>query len=156
MRRLYEWRDAKGNKVNINSTSATSNSSKQINDKDYKNRFTKLLDYVKAHSKAERTEIKQLNSNGFHYAEHHNDKGHGWDIDLLVATSKVTYDWAFQYYVDGKYNDGKQGEGYEDLIRALSFYINTPSVGTPEYDNLLIESKSSTIDEFKTYENLWD
>lgn len=156
MRRLYEWKDDKGNKVKLNSTSTVSNSSSQTNDKDYKNRFTKLLDFAKAHSKAERTEIKQLNSNGFHYSEHHNNKGFEWDIDLLVATSRFTYDWAFQYHVDGKYNDGKQGEGYEDLIRALSFYLNTPVVGTTEYDNLLVESKFSTIDEFKTYESLWD
>jgi hypothetical protein len=56
-----------------------------------------------------------------------------------VAISKLTDDWAFQYWIDGKYDSGEQGEGYEDLIRALGFYLNTPSVGTPEYDNLLVE-----------------
>ncbi len=152
MRRLYEWKDDKGNKVNINTVS---NSSSQANDKNYKNRFTKLLDYIKAHSKAERKEIKQLNNNGFHYTEHHNDKGYEWDMDIIVGTSRFTYDWGLQCYSNGTLNSAEQGEGYENLIRALSFYLNTPNYGTPEYNNLLKESKS-VAEDFKLYENLWD
>ena len=94
MRKLYEWLDVNGNKFKL--TSTVNNSSKQANDKDYKNRFTKLLDYTKAHSKAVRKEVKQLNSNGFHYTEHHNEKGSEGDIDVRVATSRFTDDWAIQ------------------------------------------------------------
>lgn len=156
MRRLYEWTYDNGN-----TKSSTTKASSPANDKNYKNRFTKLLDYVKAHSKAERKEIKQINNNGFHYSEHHNEKGYEWDTDILAATSKFTYDWAIQYWIDGKYDSGEQGKGYEDLVRALSFYINTPSVGTPEYNNLLKESvetqeSSSMAEDFELYENLWD
>lgn len=146
MRRLYEW------KV-MNSQSATS----QTTDKIYKNRFTKIIDYAKAHksSTAVRTEVKRITNNSFHYTEHHNSKGSEWDVDIVVVTSKFDYNWTLQYYVDGKYESGEVGTGYEDLLRALAFYINTPNHGTPEYNNLLVESKS-TIEDFRAYENLWD
>jgi hypothetical protein len=152
MRHLYEWTYANGSTTKANNSSSN-NSSSPANDKIYKNRFTKLLDYAKAHSKAERKEIKQLNNNGFHYSEHHNDRGFEWDTDILVATSRFTYDWAFQYWVDGKYDSGEQGKGYEDFIRALGFYINTPNYGTPEYDNLLKESVGKDLLEWQLKPN---
>lgn len=34
--------------------------------------------------------------------------------------------------------------------------MNTPNYGTPEYDNLLIESLAETAEDFKTYETMWD
>ena len=161
--RLREWKIMNaGQSVNqsttktITAASSTSNNSTS-NNSDYKNRFKKLLDYVKAHSKAERKEIKKLTNNRFHYLEHHNEKDYEWDMEILVIT--LSNYWAFHYYVDGHYEHGEKGEGYEDLIRALSFYINTPSVGTAEYADLLTEwvaVKNSAADSLELYETLWN
>lgn len=162
--RLREWKLMNVNQSTTSqsttkTTTASSTGTFNFNNRDYKNRFKKLLDYVKARSRAERKEIKKLDNNNFHYSEHHNEKGHEWDTDILVVTSKFTDDWAFQYHIDGEYDSGEQGEGYEDLIRALSFYINIPSVGTAEYSNLLTEwvaAKNNVADDFENYESLWD
>lgn len=157
--RLREWKtmNASQSTTSQSTTKTTAAASSTSNNKDYKNRFKKLLDYVQAHSKAERKEIKRLTNNSFHYSEHHNEKGCEWDTNILVII--FSDDWAFHYYIDGQYDSGEQGEGYEDLIRALSFYINTPSVGTAEYNNLLTEwvaMKNNVADDFENYENLWD
>ena len=154
MRRLYEWK-VMTNSQNASNTNTGSSTQPAVNT--YKNRFTKLIDYAKAHksSTAVRTEAKKITSNSFHYTEHHNANGSEWDIDISVAISRFNSAWALNYYIDGVLDSDEDGTGYEDLIRALSFYMNTPSVGTPEYDNLLVESMS-TIEDFKTYESLWD
>ena len=166
--RLREWKimnasqptgqSASQSTTNTKTTAATS-STKNSNNRDYKNRFKKLLDYVQAHSNAERDEIKKLDNNGFHYSEHYNIKGIEYDSDLVVTVSRFTDDWSFKYFMDGSAYGKQQGKGYEDLIRALSFYVNTPSVGTTEYDNLLTECvvvKNNAVDGFKLYENLWN
>lgn len=156
--RLREWKIMNASQSTSQSTTkTTAAASSTSNNSDYKNRFKKLLDYIKAHSKAERKEIKKLTNNRFHYLEHHNEKGDEWDMEILVIT--LSNYWAFHYYIDGHYEHGEKGEGYEDLIRALSLYISTPSVGTTEYNNLLTEwvaMKNNVADSFELYETLWN
>lgn len=154
MRRLYEWK-VMTNSQNASNTNISSSGQAAVNT--YKNRFTKLIDYAKAHksSTAVRTEAKKITSNSFHYMEHHNANGSEWDIDISVAISRFNGTWALNYYIDGVLDSDEDGTGYEDLIRALSFYMNTPNHGTPEYNDLLVESMS-TIEDFKTYESLWE
>lgn len=152
MRRLREWKvmnPSPGNSVTGSTTSASKN---------YKNRFTKLLDYAEAQGKPAivvKTEIKNITNNSFHYTVYYEKNNSKWTADLLVATSKFTDDWTVQFYRDGELIGSKHGKGYEDLLNALSFYLEIPLVGTPEYDNLLIESKS-TADDFREYDSLWD
>lgn len=152
MRRLREWKVMNPSPSNSVTGSTTSTSKK------YKNRFTKLLDYAEAQGKAAtvvKTLITNITNNSFHYTVYYEKDNSKWTTDLLVATSRFTDDWTVQFYRDGELIGSKHGKGYEELLNALSFYLEIPSVGTPEYNNILIEAAELT-NEFKEYETLWD
>ena len=147
MRRLYEWKQM--NKTNNSSTTSSTG---------YKNRFKKLIDYAQAHTApaAVKTEVELLDNYTLHYKEYFEKNGTEWTSSVIVNTSRFDDKWAIKHFIDDNFNSSKVGEGYEDLIRALGFYMNTPNYGTPEYDNLLVESLTETAEDFKTYETMWD
>ena len=149
MQRLYEWKLM--NTVS-NSSSASTPS------KGYKNRFKKLIDYAQAHTAPTvvKTEVIELENYSFHYKEYFEKNGSEWTYSTLVNTSRFDDKWAIKVFLDGNFDSSRVGEGYEDLIKALSFYMNTPRYGTSEYNDLLIESFTNTAEDFKTYENMWD
>lgn len=148
MRRLYEWKQM--NKTNNSSTSSSTG---------YKNRFKKLIDYAQAHTApvVTKTEVVKLDNYSFEYKEYfETDDGVKWVSSIEANTSRFDDKWSIRYKTDEILRATKSGEGYEDLIRALGFYMNAPNYGTPEYDNLLVESLTETAEDFKTYETMWD
>lgn len=147
MQRLWEWQQM--NKTNNSSTTSSTG---------YKNRFKKLIDYAQAHTApiVTKTEVVKLDNYSFEYKEYFEKNGVKWVSSIEANTSRFDDKWAIKHFIDDNFNSSKVGEGYEDLIRALGFYMNTPNYGTPEYDNLLIESLTETAEDFKTYETMWD
>lgn len=148
MQRLWEWQQM--NKTNNSSTTSSTG---------YKNRFKKLIDYAQAHTApvVTKTEVVKLDNYSFEYKEYfETDDGVKWVSSIEANTSRFDDKWAIKHFIDDNFNSSKVGEGYEDLIRAIGFYMNTPNYGTPEYDNLLIESLTETAEDFKTYETMWD
>lgn len=148
MQRLWEWKQM--NKTNNSSTSSSTG---------YKNRFKKLIDYAQAHTApvVTKTEVVKLDNYSFEYKEYfETDDGVKWVSSIEANTSRFDDKWSIRYKTDEILRATKSGEGYEDLIRALGFYMNTPNYGTPEYDNLLVESLTETAEDFKTYETMWD
>lgn len=148
MQRLYEWKQM--NKTNNSSTSSSTG---------YKNRFKKLIDYAQAHTTpiVTKTEVVKLDNYSFQYKEYfETEDGVEWVSSIEASTSRFDNKWSIRVKTDEILRATKSGEGYEDLIRALGFYMNTPNYGTPEYDNLLVESLTETAEDFKTYETMWD
>lgn len=147
MQRLWEWQQM--NKTNNSSTTSSTG---------YKNRFKKLIDYAQAHTApvVTKTEVVKLDNYSFEYKEYFEKNGVKWVSSIEANTSRFDDKWAIKHFIDDNFNSSKVGEGYEDLIRALGFYMNTPNYGTPEYDNLLVESLTETAEDFKTYETMWD
>lgn len=148
MQRLYEWKQM--NKTNNSSTSSSTG---------YKNRFKKLIDYAQAHTApiVTKTEVVRLDNYSFEYKEYfETEDGVEWVASIEASTSRFDNKWSIRVKTDEMLRATKSGEGYEDLIRALGFYMNTPNYGTPEYDNLLVESLTETAEDFKTYETMWD
>ena len=148
MQRLWEWQQM--NKTNNSST---------ISSTGYKNRFKKLIDYAQAHTApvVTKTEVVKLENYSFEYKEYlETDDEYYWTSTVTVNTSRFDDKWSIRVKTDGTTRATKFGEGYEDLIRALAFYMNTPHYGTPEYDDLLVESFTETAEDFKTYETMWD
>lgn len=148
MRRLYEWKQM--NKTNNSSTTSSTG---------YKNRFKKLIDYAQTHTApiVTKTEVVKLDNYFFEYKEYFEaTDGTEWVSSITTTISSFDDKWAIKIMTDEMLRAVKTGEGYEDLIRALGFYMNTPNYGTPEYDNLLVESLTETAEDFKTYETMWD
>jgi hypothetical protein len=138
--RLREWKDSNGKKVDTGipavSTPTTVNTSSG-----FKSRFKKLLDYqIKHRSKSvDSYEIKKLTDDEFHYVEHCSTGYIKYDKEVIVYIGQQTEAWRMRAYLDGELKDDRLGLGYEELIEALNFYLNLPTVGTPDYNNLLQE-----------------
>lgn len=158
MRRLNEWKAMNQTPGSTSSNSSTSAStSKTATNKNYKNRFTKILNYADLHKPptAVSTEIKKIDSHFFHYTVHYKKDSSEWQTNLLVAISRFTEDWTYQFHRSGDLISSKHGVGYEELLNALRFFIEIPPVGTSDYNDLLVES-IELANEFKEYETLWD
>lgn len=142
--RLREWRYMNAASGNI--ASATG----------YKKRFEKLIKYHIDHASSELERIirKDIKEDSFHLTEHYNTNKGEFDRDIIVSIDK-TGSWGFSVFLDGKETDQRTGKSWEDLVRELSFYLNTPNAETPEYDDILTES-FSIADDFKLYDFLWD
>ncbi len=158
MQRLYEWIQMNTTKVASNNNSSAAGTSGVSKNK-FKNRFKKLIDYAQTHTApiVTKTEVVKLEEYSFEYKEYF-EAGDGteWVSTIKANTSRFDDKWSIRVKTDEMLRATKFGEGYEDLIRALGFYMNTPNYGTPEYDNLLVESLTETAEDFKTYETMWD
>lgn len=111
------------------------------NTSSYKKRFTKLINYHISHASSELERIvrKAIKDDSFFLGEHYNNGSDEFDRDIIVNIDKNN-DWSFSVFLDGKETAHETGSSWEDLIRALSFYFETPDVGTEDYDDLLTES----------------
>jgi hypothetical protein len=111
------------------------------NSSGYKKRFEKLIKYHIDHASSELERIirKDIKEDSFHLGEHYNTGKGEFDRDIIVDIDKNN-NWSFSVFLDGKELVQKTGTSWEDLLRALSFYLYTPNVETPEYDELLTES----------------
>lgn len=158
MQRLYEWILINTTKAASNNNSSATSSSTSTQPTGYKNRFKKLADYAQSHTAPTvvKTEVVALDSHSLHYKELYKKDGAEWTTSIIVNISRFDSKWTIRVTTDEILISTKVGEGYEDLIRALGFYMNTPNYGTPEYDNLLVESLTETAEDFKTYETMWD
>lgn len=150
MSRLYEWKQM--NNTSNNNSSASNPST------GYKNRLSKLADYAIAHAtgSAVKSDIELLSSHALYFKEYHNLNGKECNYSVIINLSRFDSKWTIKHYLNDEYDCSRKGEGYEDLLSALAFYMNTPNYGTPEYNNLLVESLTETAEDFKTYETMWD
>ena len=157
MQRLYEWKQMNTTKATTSNNSSAGTSGVAKNK--FKNRFKKLIDYAQTHTApiVTKTEVVKLEEYSFEYKEYlETDDEYYWTSTVTVNTSRFDDKWSIRVKTDETTRATKFGEGYEDLIRALGFYMNTPNYGTPEYDDLLVESLTETAEDFKTYETMWD
>lgn len=151
MSRLYEWKQ-------MNNTS-NNNSSVSNPPTGYKNRLSKLADYAGAHmtSTAINSAVELLDSHALHYKEYHRQNdGKEYNFSIIINLSRFDDKWTIKHFLNDEFDCSRKGEGYEDLLSALAFYMNTPPYGTSEYNNLLVESLTETAEDFKTYETMWD
>lgn len=150
MPRLYEWKQM--NNTSNNNSSASNPST------GYKNRLSKLADYAIAHATptAIKSDIELLSSHALHFKEYHNLNGKGYSYSVIINLSRFDGKWTIKHYLNDEYDSLRKGEGYEDLLKSLAFFMNTPKYGTPEYNDLLVESLTETAEDFKTYETMWD
>lgn len=114
------------------------------NNKSYKEKFTKILDYHMKHldPTAVDPEIKILHDNEFQYKEHHATGAIEDDYDREVAVYiNKAGDWEIAVYKFGIQVIADFGKGYEDLLKRLGKILNLPANGSPEYQELL-ESKN--------------
>lgn len=159
MSRLYEWKQMNNNTSNNNSSNNSSAGTSGASTNSYKNRFKKLINYAQTHiaPMVTKTEVVKLEDYSFEYREYYekNEKSK-WVSSVKVNTSRFGDRWSIIAKTDEIRIATKYGEGYEDLLSALAFFINTPHYGTPEYNNLLVESLTETAEDFKTYETMWD
>lgn len=133
MRRLLEWTTTPpGTQSNSNSSS-------------YKEKFEKLLDYHKKHKAyfVDRSEIKYVREDGFHYMDHVKYAGEEFDHDVVVnmTIGKFTglADWTISVFKNGNLVLAKShnGTGYEDLVNSLRDSLVIPPRGSSAYDTLL-------------------
>ena len=129
----------------------------------YKKRFEKLIKYHIDHASSELESItkKDIRDEYFHVTEHYNNSHHEFDRDLIVSYDKASNTFFFRIFIDGKEVDSILRDSYKDFVKAAEAYMFLPDSGTREYDDLLVEwiamkNTSSIVDDFKTYENLWD
>jgi hypothetical protein len=138
---LKEWKDANGNKV---SSSSTTNNSPSNSSGSFKKRLNKLIDYADKHkySKINKVEIKSLDDDAADFIEHYDGGG---TIEYVIYVNPVTEDWQLNVYTTDIYYKGKQtaheasGTGWSVLLKELRYYVMIPTVGTPEYKELLTE-----------------
>jgi hypothetical protein len=156
MQRFWEWQVMNSNSSGAN-TSSTTSSTSSSGPKDRIKKFKKLIEYARTHvaPAAVKTEVILLTSYHVHYKEYFEKNGTEWTSSIIVRASRFDDTWGIQSFIDDHLEDAQTGEGFENLIAALGFYINTPSPGTPEYDDILTESVDIS-DELKIYNTLWD
>jgi hypothetical protein len=140
MGRLHEWKDSKGNKVNLTS-SAPAPTSTSSTKGGYWERFNRLLFYHVNHKSPAVDKIvrTKVSKDGFHYTEHIRAGLSGYDKDVIVKIDPATESWTLQTYIDGKPYLGGAGDGYTNLLKELRKHLTIPVTGTPEYKNLLTE-----------------
>ncbi len=118
----------------------------------YWERFNRLLYYHVKHKSpsVDRIVRTQVRKDGFHYTEHHRAGTSGYEKDIVVNIDlAATENWKLQTYINGKPHVGGAGDGYTNLLKELRKYLTLPTVGTPEYKELLTESFSSELKEWK-------
>jgi hypothetical protein len=149
MRRFLEWIATPPN--NITKTGR------------YKEKFEKILDYHKKHKTyfVDRSEVKYIREDGFHYIDHVKHAGEEFYHDVIVNLNinKITKqpDWTISVFKNGNHVVDKShyGSGYEALVNSLRDSLVIPPRGSSAYDALL-ESVNNFTDDFKTYETLWN
>lgn len=161
---LTEWLDSKGNKININNSSSTSQAGSSTSTALYKDKFKKLLDFHLSND----YHIKHGNSQGtieilsedkdkalFKFKEsYENSKGSKHEAIVAAAYFKGDSTWWVVRFVDGKQKEDFIGDGFNELIKKLYRYFTLPATNSSEYQDLLEEY--SIAEDFRLYENLWE
>ena len=76
--------------------------------------------------------------------------------EVNVKYNKNTTEWSFEFTVNDMLLESKEGKEFNNLIKEFSkalFWL--PAENTKEYKEITESVSNSTIDDFKTYENLW-
>lgn len=141
MKKLNEWQDAKGNKINL-SNSSTSSSTGNNSSSSYYKRLRKLLNYHIDHKDSDVDKIvtNDVRNFGLDYIEHHKGQFEGGYFKKVAVRMSDTGDWYFTVDLDNKQIVNKVGKGWDKLVYELSFNLNLPQVTSdPEYQDLLTE-----------------
>lgn len=142
MRRLYEWKDAQGNKVSPNASSPTpvskTASSGASFKKSFKTRLRKLINHYGQHLPAEVDYIivNLLADNKLVFTETHDD---GTKVEYRISIDPTPEVWNIRIFVDEQLHNDLQGTGWTKLLKTLKPYIEIPDMGTSEYKDLLVE-----------------
>ena len=139
---LVEWVDSKGNKVNINNSSAQPINQANTSTKSNKERFEELTNYMRNNrgTMSILSEIVRVHDAGFTYREHWDAKvsaiGDPYVLTLLVGYSRFNSSWSYELYMDSAKIKEMKGSGMDDLITELGQYFRTPKPGSKEYDSI--------------------
>lgn len=145
---LREWQYMNPPQVAGTSGQVTSGSSSG-----YKKRFLKLLTYHVTHRNkmVVSYKVKTLTDDSFLYIEEFKNPATGeeWEVEYSVYIGGLTEAWRLIVRKNGRYPDDLRGTGWVNLLRELRPYMSIPTTGTPEYKELLTESFSSELKEWK-------
>lgn len=145
MRRLFEWKDAKGNKINLNNkTSSTSTST--MNYPSQKERYKKLLVQIDK-EKRFNYEVLTLTDNALVF-----NLINPVDSDKVIAVAIVYKPYVNPPVWKMGVGNGK-GFDYNDWNEILEIF-NVPGI-KKDISSLKESFKSSIAEDFELYENLW-
>lgn len=138
MRKLYEWKDAQGNKVSINTNPSTPVSKTTSSGTSFKKRLDKLIKYYGQHLPAEVDYIivNLLANNKLVFIENRDD---GTKVEYRISIDPTSEAWNIRIFIDGQLQDDLQGTGWTKLLKTIKPYIEIPDMGTSEYGDLLVE-----------------
>jgi hypothetical protein len=153
MRRLYEWKDTKGNTVSTTSGAPTPSTS-VTSSGSFKKRLNKLINYYGQHHPAEVDfiTVNLLTNDTLDFTEYYGDRS---AVRYNIYIGPTTEAWRLKITAQGKLKDDIAGQNWAELLKTLRAFIDVPVVSTPEYVDLFTES-ASFAEGFKLYENLWD
>ena len=159
---LTEFVDKNGNKVNLHKNSPNAPTAGKTSSKANKEKFEELVAYMDKYKDiyTAKTEVKWISDTGFEYVITRKSPGvKEYTITLELTHSRFNSSWQFETYRNYDYVEDGAGQGWKELLKALSrsefgLYTNIPASGSKEYDSLT--ESASFAEDFKEYENLWD
>lgn len=137
MRRLYEWKDTKGNKVSTTSGAPTPSTS-GTSSGSFKKRLNKLINYYGQHHPAEVDfiTVNLLTNDTLDFTEYYDDRS---AVRYNIYIGPATEAWRLKISMNGKLKDDIAGQGWPELLKTLRPYITVPVTTTPGYKELLTE-----------------
>ena len=143
MKNLYEWVDKDGNKVTL-PRRASSASSGNTSSGGFKKRLEKLTEYIKTHKQTPEVEdikITKLSDDTIKFTVCYKA---GVEIFYEIYVGATTEAWRLKVYdneEDEEPTEDISGMEWPKLLKLLANgYFNLPTVGTPEYKELLQEA----------------
>ena len=140
---LKEYKDIKGNKINIGTpvvSTSTSKTSAGSSSTGYEKRFKKLLMFAIKHRKpsVEKLVANNITEDTLEFTEFYKN---GLTRTVEIYIGATTEAWRIRTYINNDstpVNDWS-GMGWVELLKQLRYYITVPVTGTPEYQELLTE-----------------
>lgn len=138
MRRLHEWKDIQGNKVSLNTSSATPVSKTTSSGTSFKKRLDKLIKYYGQHLPAGVAYIiiNLIADNKLVFTETYVD---GAKVKYNIFINPTSEAWNIKILYDGQLHDDLQGTDWTKLLKTIKPYIEIPDEGTSDYTDLLVE-----------------
>ena len=152
---LREWKY-----MNTPTTGSASSTSSNANNKSFKKRFGKLINYYGQHlpKEIDFVYVNLLTSDTLDFTENFND---GDKARFNISINPATEAWSLKYYVNGGLVDSISDTGWPELLKTLyvGYIDELPHAGTPEYNSLLTEwvamnNKTSSTGYKKRFEKL--
>jgi hypothetical protein len=147
MRRLYEWKDAQGNTINLNnktsSTTSNTNNTTTRNFPDQTERYKKLLAQIDK-EKRFTYEVITLTDNALVF---HLNIDSSKFITIAIVYKPYTNPPVWRLGIDG--NKTVDYETWNDVLDVLEVIIK-------DISSLKESFKSSMAEDFELYENLWN